>query len=87
MNVILEAMPFNCAEKLTGQGVDRQLLTAGFPELVSINPDGTVDFLEELPLLGDHRYFVKNNERILGFLQREEKNKWFFMRLFQNMDR
>jgi len=38
--VVFKELPLYCAEKLVGQGVDRPLLIAGFPELItSITPD------------------------------------------------
>jgi len=86
--VVFKELPLYCAEKLVGQGVDRPLLMAGFPELItSITPDSISEALEQMILFGDHSYFVKNNERILDFLQGEEKKQWFFTRLFQDMDR
>jgi len=88
MRGIFDALPLDCAERLVGQGVDNYLFMAGFPELItSITPDRVVDSLEDIFLYGDHKYFVKNNERILDFLQGEEKKQWFFTRLFQDMDR
>jgi len=72
MGLSFGRLTFECAEKLVGQGVDNFLFMAGFPDLLtSITPDRIVDSLENVFLYGDHRYFVKNNERILDFLHRE----------------
>jgi len=72
MGLVFEKLMFNCAEKLVGQGVDNYLFMAGFPDLLtSITPDRVIASLEDVFLYGDHRYFVKNNERIVDFLHRE----------------
>jgi len=88
MGMAFEELSFDCAQKLVGQGVDNYLFMSGFPDLITfINSDRIVNSIDDVFLYGDHRYFIKNNERILAFLQREERKKWFFMRWFQNMDR
>jgi len=87
MIVVFNELPLECAEKLVGKGVDRQLLTAGFPELTSIKSDSLVEALESILLLGYHSYFVKNNERILDFLYHEERRRGIFAHLLNYMAR
>jgi len=87
MLVIFNELPLECAEKLVGKGVDSQLVTAGFPDLTSIKPDSLVDALESIVLLGYHSYFVKNNERILDLLYREERKRGMFAHLLNYMAR
>jgi len=72
LDKILEDLSDECAEKLVSQGVDEELFQAGFPALItSIASDIVIDSLENILLGGDHQYFVKDNERTLGFLKYE----------------
>jgi len=72
LDKILEDLSDECAEKLVNQGVDEELFQAGFPALItSIASEILIDSLENILLGGDHQYFVKDNERTLGFLKYE----------------
>jgi len=90
MDVILENLTFECAEKLMAKGVDEELFQAGFPTLItSLTPEVVIDSLENMLLGGDHKYFVRDNERILNFLRNniEERNKKILMRQIYDLDK
>jgi len=90
LDVILENLSPDCAEKLVGQGIDDELFQAGFPVLVTSSAADIVIYsLENIFSGGDHKYFLKDNERTLTFLKLniEEKNKNFFMRQLYDLDK
>jgi len=90
LDAVLEVLSFDCAEQLVGQGMDEELFQAGFPALItSIAPDIVIDSFENILLSGNHKYFVKDNERILSFLKHdiEERDKNFLMRSLYDLDK
>jgi len=89
-DLILENLVSDCAEKLVGRGVDEELFQAGFPTLISSSAADIVIYsLENIFSEGEHKYFLKDNERIVAFLKHhiEEKNENFFMRLLYDLDK